>query len=119
MGNGRVIFWGPKKRWVDAKHSIPGSPVLGGDVQTASSLEGSVDGAARVGTESTAHCVGCGFGRYVQSELPAREVFSGPDLGRLRFRLGFGVSRGSENVALQIKRARCVIITVKPLNESR
>ncbi len=83
-------------------------------------LEGSVDGAAaRVGTGSTVHCVGCGFGRYVQSELPAREVFSGPDLGRLRFRLGFGVRRGSENVALQIKRARCVIITVKPLNESR
>jgi hypothetical protein len=25
-------------------------------------------------------------------------AFSGPDLGRLRFRLGFGVSRGSENV---------------------
>ncbi len=27
-----------------------------------------------------------------------RFEFSGPDLGRLRFRLGFGVRRGSENV---------------------
>ena len=27
---------GSEKGWVDAKHSIPGSPVLGGDVQIAS-----------------------------------------------------------------------------------
>ncbi len=31
----RTHLPGPEKGWVDAKHSIPGSPVLGGDVQIA------------------------------------------------------------------------------------
>jgi hypothetical protein len=40
--------------------------------------------------------------RYLWNDMSLKAaveyVFSGPDLGRLRFRLGFGVSRGSENV---------------------